>query len=782
MKIQLKMGKLQRLLQERVVILDGAIGTNLFGKGIAPGESPSVLNIRNQNSVLDLHKAYVKAGSDVILTNTFSANPSNITRRTLKRIIHEGVVLARRAARGRIVFTDIGPLGELIRPYGVKHFEDAVKDYATVCKISTEAGLRAFFVETQISVLEAKAAFIAARQFSDCIFVCFSLQDNGRTIMGESPESIAITFEALGASGVGVSCTTPEVAVEAISKMASVTKLPLVAKPNAGKIQIRDGRVYHTLSDMQLTEYYEKLVRAGANMVGGCCGTTPKYIEAVAKKRIRPSRRKTRKTCYLTAPGRVLEVDGTRTMIVGERLNPSGRKKLKTALQKKDYKVYGEEASIQDQAGADTLDVNAFVPILDEQETLLHAVYEVIKKSSLPLFIDTQDYEAAEAVLRFYPGIGVYNSIPARRRALEKWLPMVRRYGFKTVISLIGDQIPKDSKERMNNVKLALRVAKKVRFPIDDLIFDPLVFPVATEKEQIHSTLTTMSRLHNMGLKTILGVSNVSYGLPDRAHLNSALVTEAVKVGATFLILNPLDETVMRAMNASDALFHDGITSYLEKHRKHRRAPETERDDLIHAIVRGDVESGTALATNLLDAGVTAQELVENHLVKGLEIVGSHYEQGKFFIPDLLKAAEVAQSILSVVKRNMPTQTRRGKIVIATVKGDIHDIGKNLAAMVFESAGYEVIDLGKDVTASLIIDATRKHKPDFIGLSALLTTTMVEMENVITALRRAKLDVKVILGGPNVNAKYAEKIGAFGAARNVFEGLRLLKRQDSATR
>ena len=770
------MGKLQRLLRDRVVILDGATGTNLFGKGIAPGESPSVLNIRNQNSVLELHKAYVKAGSDIILTNTFSANPTGFTTRTLKRVIHQGVLLARRAARGRIVFTDIGPLGELISPYGVKIFEDAVKDYTMICKMSAQVGINAFFIETQISVLEAKAAFIAARQFSDCIFVCFSLQDNGRTIMGESPESIAITFEALGASGIGVSCTSPNVVVEAIAKMARVTALPLIAKPNAGDIEIRDGRVRHTLSDMQLTKYYKKFVQAGANMVGGCCGTSPKFIETIAKKRIKQKRRKVRKDCILTAPGSVLKVDGTKTLVVGERLNPSGRKKLKTALKKKDYMVYGEEALMQEQAGADALDVNAFVPILGEQDTLLHAVYEVTKKTNLPLFIDTQNFDAAEAVLRFYPGIGVYNSIPARRKALEKWLPMVRKYGFKTVISLIGDQIPKDSKERMDNVKLALRVAKKVRFAIDDLIFDPLVFPVATETKQIHSTLETMARLHNMGLKTILGISNVSFGLPDRSQLNAVLAATSVKENATFLILNPLDEVVMGAVKGSDAMFHDDITVYLHDYRKRQRAPETERGDLIHAIVHGDVESGTDLAANLLDVGITAQELIENHLVKGLEIVGDQYGQGKFFIPDLLQAAEVAQAILSVVKRHMPKRTKRGKIVIATVKGDIHDIGKNLAAMVFESAGYEVIDLGKDVATSQIIDAIKKYKPDFVGLSALLTTTMVEMENVIKSLKKAGLDVKVILGGPNVNATYAEKIGAFGAARNVFEGLKLLKK------
>jgi 5-methyltetrahydrofolate--homocysteine methyltransferase len=772
----------QELLRKRVVILDGATGTNLLGPGLVPGESPSVMNLRDKGRVTELQSRYFQAGSDIILTNTFSANTHNFSSTMLGKVIRGGIALARKAAKGRIVLGDIGPLGDLIKPYGEKDFEVAVNEYKEISKVFKRAGLGRFFLETFTSIIEAKAAFLAAREFATDIYVCFSLQDNGRTIMGDTPEAIAVTFEALGACGVGVSCSSPETVIEALGRMSSVTQIPLIAKPNAGHVTIEHGVVHNTLSEAELAGFFPDFVRAGANMVGGCCGTTPEYIRLIAKNKIRSMSRKKRNAIYLTSPVRVINVDVEKTLVVGERLNPSGRKRLRASLKQSDYRVYGAEASAQEKAGADALDVNAFVDVLDEGETLLGAVCEVIKNSSLPLFVDTQDFRAAQAVLRFYPGIGVYNSVPARRDALIKWLPMIRRYGFKAVVSLIGKKIPEDKHERMQNAKFTLTVAKRLKFPIDDLIFDPLVFPIATEQSQINSTMETLCELRRMGLKTILGISNVSFGLPDRSQLNAALTAVAVKHHVTFVILNPLDEDVMGKVRASNVLFQkEEPTEFIKRFRAAKRV-QKQAHDLLSAIVHGNDQVGLACAKELMDSGVSVRELTEKYLAEGLERVGRFYEQGKFFIPDLLKAAEVAQSILDLIKRHMPAETEGGKIIVATVKGDIHDIGKNLAAMMFESAGYEVIDLGKDVAASTIVNAVRKHKPQFLGLSALLTTTMPQMETVIKALKRAGLDIRVIIGGPNVSSDYAQKIGAYGAARNVFDGLKLLKSQHRATR
>ncbi len=771
------MTRIEKLLQKRIILLDGAIGTNLLDKGLAPGESPSILNVRNPHVVYNMHKAYVDAGSDIILTNTFTANPFTIRSHRLKKVITEGINLARRATKKRaIVFGDVGPLGELIKPYGEFDFDEAFKIFQNIFKIFHQAHIKTFFVETFTSIIEAKAAFLAARRFSEDIFVSLSLQDNCRTIMGEIPESIAVTFERLGAKGVGINCTVPEVAVEAIAKMAKVTNVPLVTKPNAGRVKIVGTKIHHTLSDAEMAKYFEKFVQAGANIIGGCCGTTPAYIKRIARKKKIPKRREIVREFILASPSKVVTVNKSASIIVGERLNPSGNRKVKRRLQKEDFKVYAEEAKAQEEAGADALDINAFFIDLQENAALGNAVYEVLKSCRLPLFIDTQNFDAALRVLSFYPGIGVYNSIPARRKELHKWLPVVKRFGFKAVISLIGKKIPRSVEERIENVSLALEVAKRVGFPPEDLIFDPLVFSIATEQKQIKYTLETVAMLNKKGLKTILGISNVSFGLPKRSLLNAGLATAAIKSGVTFLIVNPLDEIVVNSIHAAKALFKEEILYFREYvHPKIEPQKKASKKGLCDAIMYGDETSSVACAQKLLTAGTSAQEVIDNYISKALKEVGDYYETGTFFIPDLLKAAEASKAVLTILKDHLPHERKRGKIVLATVKGDIHDIGKNIAGMVFESAGYKVIDLGKDVPISKIIKALRKYKPEALGLSALLTTTMPEMANVIKRIQKEKLDVKVIIGGPNVTANYARKIGAYGAANTVLGGLKLLQ-------
>jgi 5-methyltetrahydrofolate--homocysteine methyltransferase len=460
---------------------------------------------------------------------------------------------------------------------------------------------------------------------------------------------------------------------------------------------------------------------------------------------------------------------------VGERLNPSGRKKVKQQLKKSDYTIYGAEAKVQEDAGAEALDVNAFIIERDEQETLQRAVYEVVKNSRLPVFVDTQHFEAARRVLSSYPGIGVYNSIPAREKELMKWLPMVKKYGFKAVISLVGTSIPKNQKQRMLHVKRALAIAKKVGFSRDDLIFDPLVFSVATEQEQIDYTLDTIRALYRRGMKTILGISNVSFGLPERSSLNAAFAVAAIKNGVTFLIVNPLDDSVMTVIKAARLLFTKEQPAITLSQRKKAQRVFSETD-LKQAIIFGDDVASVACARRLIDSGTSAQELIDEYISKALKRVGEYYEKGTFFVPDLLKAAEASKAVLAIVKKILPQTQKKDTVVLATVKGDIHDIGKNIAGMLFESAGYEVIDLGKDVAQEKIIRAVQSHRPLALGLSALLTTTMPEMADVVATLTQKKLNVKVIIGGPNVSSDFARKIGAYGAATSAVEGLRLLEK------
>lgn len=777
------MRRARELLKKRVVLLDGAMGTNLLTCGLAPGESPGMLNVRKPDAVFALHRAYIAAGSDIILTNTFNVNPNSMASRQVAKILRTGAAIAHDAAQGKaLVLGDIGPLGEMVEPYGDFPFDAAYEMFRRVARILRSGGVKGFVLETFTSIAEAKAAFLAVREFSDDVFVCFSLQDNCRTLMGELPETIAVTFDALGARGVGVNCTHPGTVSSALSRMAKHTSLPLIAKPNAGRITFQRAKMKHTLSDGQLAKYYDRLVQAGAQIVGGCCGTTPAFIQQISRKKKKSKKRIVRRIFSLAAPSNILNVDKESHIIVGERLNPSGRKSIQRLLGEGDYARYAEDAKQQEEAGADILDVNAFIADRDEEVTLKGAVGAVLKRSRLPLFIDTQNVKAARAVLAFYPGIGVLNSVAARVKDLRLWLPLVKRFGFKVVISLIGSRIPRSVEERLQNVVLVLRIARELRFSRDDLIFDPLVFSLATDDEQVDCTLNTVKILTKRGLKTVLGISNVSFGLPQRSCLNAVMATAAVRAGVTFLIINPLDMRVRDAVIGAAALYRGDVHKYLVSMRTSarsdttkKRIPSVSASGLCESLVAGNIGRCVQQTQHLLKKGIHAQKIIDQYVTKAMQRIGEQYEYGEAFIPDLLQAADAARHVLDVLKPRLPRGRRRGKIMLATVKGDIHDIGKNIAGMVFEAAGYHVIDLGKDVSVQKILAAVRRDRPDVLGLSALLTTTMPEMARVIENLRASQLKIKVIIGGPNVTKKYADMIGAYGAATNVRDGLRLVK-------
>lgn len=779
------MQRILRIAKQRIVLLNGATGTNLLDKGLQPGESPSILNVRDPGKVEVIQKAYVDAGSDIILTNTFSANLMNMKDAQLTRVLRAGACIAQKAAgRKAFVMGDIGPLGELIQPYGTFRFEEAVGIFTTIAGTLWKSGVKAFFIETFTSMIEAKAAFLAVREFSSDVFVSFSLQDNGFTIMGESPEVLARTFDALGAKGIGINCTLPEIALTAIERMCRVTALPLIAKPNAGAVHIHGTSITHSLNDKELARYYTKYVKAGANVIGGCCGTTPEYIVVLKKKHGKPIQKKSKTTVALVSPRRVFIPSDKECAVIGERMNPSGRKKVKQSLLKNDFSVYCDEAQKQERAGVDILDVNAFIVDRNETETLSNAVMEVLKSSTLPILVDTQNFRAAEQVLRFYPGIGVLNSVPARAKELRAWLPMVKQYGFKVVISLIGKKVPRTVRERMHNVQLALKIGRRIGFPSQDMIFDPLVFSAATDYDQVIITLETVRLLNKKGLKTIMGISNVSFGLPTRSCLNASLLSAAIAQGVTFVIVNPLSKEIQTTLTSCGALYHGKLAEYMTNvsiddagaKPADKIGKKIPIDTLINAILQGDKDKSAEYTRILINKGIQAQKIIDEHIAKALKQIGEQYESGKAFIPDLLRAANTAQHALEVIKQNLPMQKKKKTLVLATVKGDIHDIGKNIAAMIFESAGYQVIDLGKDVDAARIVQAAKKHKADVVGLSALLTTTMPEMERVIASLKKHKVPAKVIVGGPNVSDTFAKEIGAFGAASTVMQGLRLLQR------
>lgn len=759
------------------VILDGAMGTLLLTSGLKPGASPTVLNLTAPDTVAKAHRAYLRAGADMILTNTFSANRHYYSAQRLGAVIRTGIELALRAGGPKAVIGDIGPVGFMIRPYGKVAFAAAVRAYREIARHFGRHGIRTVLLETFVSISEAKAALLAAREFCPNVIVSFTFEPNGTTLSGYTPEAVAATFTALGATAIGVNCTLPDVAVRALRCMSRYTDLPLLAKPN-----IKPGA--RTAAEPALARRFGELRAAGATLIGGCCGTTPSYIRLIARQRRccpagdRPS---SVGRIVISGPARVVTVDPGRPVLVGERLNPSGRTRIREAIVKQDFAVYTADARQQEQCGAQALDVNVFSPGADERRSMAAALSAVMAGSGLPLFIDTQDFAAAREALEHFPGVGVFNSVPATDKALSRWLPLARRYGFKTVVSCVGRRLPRTVSERLENAFRAVRVARRIGYPVDDLIFDPLVLPVATEPDQVEETLEAVRRMRRRGWHTILGVSNVSYGLPYRSGLNSALVAAAVAAGVSFIIANPCDERIRDAWLGSVALLHGGLRDYLDAYRESsgiliRREAKPGLPALTDAIERGDVFAAVQQATSLCAAGTAVQTIVDRGIVRALSRVGVCYERGKAFIPDLLKAAQAAQAVLDSLRRDTTTVQRRGIVLLATVQGDIHDIGKNIVAMVLNAAGYEVIDLGRDVAAARVLGVARQRKPNVIGLSALLTTTMPGMAETIKILRQGGCRTPVIIGGPHVSARFAAAIGAAGAARDALSGLSLVNK------
>lgn len=755
-------------LRRTVTVLDGAAGTNLLDAGLRPGEPACVLNLHNPTAVYNLHRSYLKAGADLILTNTFNADPDHFSLSRLNRIIRAGVELARRAAGSNRILADISPLAGLLRPYGQREFDDACRSYGQLFRLFHRYGVRDFFLETFTSLREAKAAFLAGRSYCRRIFVSFSLDRSGRTMLGEMPETIALTFDRLGAAGIGVNCLDPDTAREAVNRMARFTELVISVKPNASR-----GPSSPSLDPESWSRYFAEYLASGAAMIGGCCGTTPEHIRRLTRyKRTPLPRRRVAPLFVIAGPRRLFERTAGIPAVVGERLNPSGRSKLKAAIKRGDYSAYGQEAQKQYELGANIVDINAFAAGVPETLTLVRAVDQNLLDSGGPVFIDTMDYPAAEKVLASYPGIGVYNSIPCQPRALRRFLPMVKRYGFKAVISLTGASLPRTAAERLANFRRARRLARRLAFPLRDLIFDPLVLPQATAPDQLSETLKAVEAISRQGHLSVLGISNVSYGMDQRSGLNASLAVLAIKAGVDFLIVNPLDENVMRMIRDAVRLFKPSLSAVTVA-----PGPGKETCDLKQAVIRGDALAAEKAAQALLGQDLDSKTIINRYIIPGLRRVGDQYRLGVYFLPDLLRSAAAAQTALALIRKNRlsPVGSRR-RVLMATVRGDIHDIGKNIAALVIESAGFRIIDLGKDVPREKICAAVRRYRPDVVGLSALLTTTMPEMGRVIAALRQQGCKVPVIVGGPNVSDKFARQIGAHAAARSAAEGLKIIQR------
>ncbi|HIE06285.1 MAG TPA: hypothetical protein EYP58_05735, partial [bacterium (Candidatus Stahlbacteria)] len=539
------------LSSKRTIVLDGASGTHI--KTQYPDLGSEEVSVRDPELVYNIHKDYLDVGARIILTNTFGVNLKHYSKPKAKTLIRSSVRIAKRVVKKRgLTAGDIGPSGELPEPLGDKKLESLISDFKFIARTLATAGVDILYLESFTSLIEARAAVIAARDLKRPVFVTLTFDDSLRTPFGDLPESCLLVLEGLGAQAVGVNCTTPEITIAVLKKMRSVSSIPLIAKPNAG-IPAGDHFTYNT---RKMASFIPELTRV-ADLVGGCCGTTPDFIRMVSRKRRMRKRDIRRKPLILAVPQRTVRLD--HTTVVGERINPTGRRRLTQALKKKDYDYIVREAKEQEDFGAEAIDVNLFVPLLNEKNSMVNVVRRLVSRITVPIFIDTRDYDAAIAGLTIFPGICAINSVPVIKKELRRWLPLAQRFGAYVVVSLCSKTLPKTAGDRMRLYRQAKQIARGLRFPTDHLIYDPLVFPIATAPDQIGETLETVSLLKRAGELSILGISNISYGLPDRSTINGALTANAIRAGATFIIANPFDEKVKDAVIGSRILFEGKI-------------------------------------------------------------------------------------------------------------------------------------------------------------------------------------------------------------------------------
>ena len=758
-------------LKKNIVLFDGAFGTLLQKKAGKVGTLPERLNEERPQLIREIHRAYLDAGADVITANTFGANPLKAGSKELSaRLVRAGVQLARKEAGKKFVALDIGPSGRLLEPMGSLTFEAAYECFADVVDAGKE-GADLILIETMADLQEMRAALLAAREHSDLPVLCsMTFEENGRTFAGCDPVCYAMTCAPL-ADAVGVNCSLgPAKLLPIVRAILSATDKPVLVQANAG---LPDADLHYDVSAEEFADVYRTFLDEGVHIIGGCCGTTPEYIRllrGLANGRTPQKRSVPRRSCVCSAT-RAVFADGVR--VIGERINPTGKKAMKQALIAKDYAFIQSQAIEQAEAGADILDVNAGLPELDEKTVLPRLVREVQAVSDLPLQIDCGKADAIEAALRVCCGKAIVNSVNGEDKVLHSILPLVKKYGA-AVVGLTMDErgIPKTAQARVEIAEKIIRTCAQYGIPQEDIYIDCLTLTVSAEQAQAMQTLEAMRRIKKKyRVKTVLGVSNISFGLPSRQLINTAFLTAALFAGLDCPILNPNVPENMQAVAAFRALSGEDVNcaAYTEKYgavkvtaQQTVLSPakrEESEEDIFHAIRKG-LPSAGALAAKMLQT-VAPLQLIDEYLIPALNKVGEEYEKGTLFLPQLISAAESAKLCFDEVKKLLPEGgAERGKIALATVRGDIHDIGKNIVKTVLENYGYKVFDLGKNVPPEEIVQLCEREHIRLCGLSALMTTTVPAMEETIRLLRERCPDCRVMVGGAVLNADFAKKIGA----------------------
>ena len=791
-------------IQTQVLILDGAMGTMLQERGLQPGQSPEELNLTMPEVVASVHRDYIEAGADIIITNTFGGTRFKLAHYGLEDRLAEinsrAVEIARTAAGSKAyVGASIGPTGQFVEPLGEVSFDQMKSAFHEQAQALVTAGADLITLETFLDVKECRAAVIAIREVSATIpiIAMLTFDDNGRSVLGTPPEAAAITLAAAGADIVGSNCGLGVDGIyDILCRMRTVTGLPLISQANAGLPQLVGDRTVFPGTPDEMAAYHERMIQIGVRIIGGCCGTTPAHIRAM-KRALAPCQqawspdvRQNRATLLSSRSGWVALGAGAATAIIGERINPTGKKLYSQELQEGKVAYIRREALDQVQAGATLLDVNVGAPGIDEPSAMQRAVFCVTGAVTAPLVLDSSDPAALEAGLKAADGKVLINSVSGEAKSLRKVLPLAKKYGAAIIgLSLDKKGIPETAEGRVAVARRIRNAARRIGIPDNDIIIDCLTLTVSAEQKRAAESLRAIRLVkQKLGLSTVLGVSNISFGLPQRPLISATFFAMAMEAGLDAAIINPKDKPMMDAWRSAMVLLNRDkqAAAYIEAYRDQQsetvqQAPTSGAvgilERLSQAVIGGDRDGIVALVEQALAEGFAPLEISSHGFLPGLEEVGRRFERNIFFLPQVMQSADTMQAGFARLKVEMHGEkfTSRGKILMATVEGDIHDIGKNIVCTLLENHGYEVFDIGKNVSAATIIAKAKEFAVDAVGLSALMTTTMSEMDNVLKKLRAAGITTFTMVGGAVVTQEYADRIGADLYAKDAMEAVAKIK-------
>ncbi|MFC1767426.1 homocysteine S-methyltransferase family protein [Candidatus Margulisiibacteriota bacterium] len=775
------------VLKRKTLIMDGAMGTLLLNEGVRPGECFEYLSVDQPELIEQIHREYIRSGADIIETNTFGANRYKLGEyghaEEVRKVILSAAQIIKivRETEGSdaLIAGSMGPIGKMIEPLGDLSFDGAVEMYKEMALSFAEAGVDIVCIETISDIQEARAAIIAVKENTNLpVIVSMTYEDRDRTITGTPPEVASVVFESLGVDVIGANCSGgPKELLTSIERYVNSTNKPIFAMPNAGLPEVDEaGGAVYNMTPEQFAGFGKKFAAMGANIIGGCCGTTPGHILALALAigKRKPTPRKKVFPVRFASRTRVVNVDPKKLLIIGERINPTGNKDLRGEIEHGKTTLIREFARFQSAAGADLLDVNVSVAGIDGISFIKKALHAVSASSDLPVSIDSPSHKVIEEALKHFPGKPLLNSTTGKQKDLKSVLPMAKKYGAAVIGLTLDDKgVPDEAGAKFKIAKKILSAAGEIGFPKEEIFIDTLVMTMGVDKSAPIETLEALKSVKNrLKAKTSLGISNVSHGLPDRKAINQTYLYMARKAGVDAVIMDPLEPVAMKIARGLKAPKMKNISKIevkrqakAVKEKAARKKVEVKKANVLgkikNSVIDGDVEESESLVKKAIGFKYNPQDVMDKALVAGLEVVGKKFSAGEYFLPEVVSSAAAMKAGFDIAEKYLKKKKSKklGTVVIATVHGDIHDIGKNIVILLLANHGFKVIDMGKDVPAEAIVEAAIREKADVIALSALLTTTMPEMKAVKEALQRVRLNIPVMVGGAAVTKNYADKIG-----------------------